>query len=86
MRDHAVVVDGVSPPSGTVMFLFTDVEGSTARWERHADAMRSALETHDRLVASAIAESGGYVFSRAGDSYAAAFARACGCPIFGPEL
>jgi class 3 adenylate cyclase len=33
----------VSAPSGVVTFLFTDVEGSTRRWESDADAMRAAL-------------------------------------------
>ena len=30
-------------PSGTVTFLFTDIEGSTERWEQHPDAMQAAL-------------------------------------------
>ena len=30
-------------PSGVVTFLFTDIEGSTRRWEADADAMRAAL-------------------------------------------
>ena len=34
-------------PSGVVTFLFTDVEGSTRRWEADADAMRAALAAHD---------------------------------------
>jgi class 3 adenylate cyclase len=34
-------------PSGVVTFLFTDVEGSTRRWENDADAMRAALAAHD---------------------------------------
>jgi class 3 adenylate cyclase len=29
-------------PSGTVTFLFTDIEGSTCLWEEHPDAMRAA--------------------------------------------
>ena len=34
-------------PSGTVTFLFTDLEGSTRLWEEHPDAMRDALARHD---------------------------------------
>jgi len=62
-------------PSGTVTFLFTDVERSSKLWEENPDDMRVALERHDELLRSAIEESGGYVFSRAGDSFAAAFGR-----------
>jgi class 3 adenylate cyclase len=63
-------------PSGTVTFLFTDVEGSTASWERHPDAMRGALGLHDEIVRSAIGGHDGVVFATAGDGFAAAFARA----------
>jgi class 3 adenylate cyclase len=33
----------IAAPCGVVTFLFTDVEGSTRRWEADADAMRTAL-------------------------------------------
>jgi hypothetical protein len=36
-------------PTGTVTFLFSDIEGSTERWERHRDAMKSAVAKHDQL-------------------------------------
>ncbi|HYL51728.1 MAG TPA: adenylate/guanylate cyclase domain-containing protein, partial [Acidimicrobiia bacterium] len=64
------------PPSGTVSFLFTDLEGSTRLWEEQPDAMRSALGVHDELLRQAIEAHGGYVFSTAGDAFAAAFGRA----------
>ena len=41
-------------PSGTVTFLFTDIEGSTALWERDATAMRAAVERHLTLLDAAI--------------------------------
>ena len=41
-------------PSGVVTFLFTDVEGSTRRWEADADAMRAALLAHDEVLHAAI--------------------------------
>jgi hypothetical protein len=63
-------------PSGTVTFLFTDVEGSTRLWEAVPEAMRVAVARHDAIVRAAIERRGGYVFSTAGDSFAAAFARA----------
>src|SRR5437764_30697 len=37
-------------PSGTVTFLFTDLEGSTRLWDEHPDAMRAALLQHDDLL------------------------------------
>jgi predicted ATPase/class 3 adenylate cyclase/DNA-binding CsgD family transcriptional regulator len=63
-------------PSGTVTFLFTDVEGSTAGWEQRPESMDSALATHDAILKSAIGAHGGVVFATAGDGFAAAFSRA----------
>ena len=63
-------------PTGTVTFLFTDVEASTRLWEDHPAEMQVALELHDQILRSAIAARAGYVFSTAGDAFAAAFARA----------
>ena len=63
-------------PSGTVTFLFTDLEGSTRLWEAHPEAMREALARHDLVVEDAIGRHGGTVFSRMGDGVAAAFASA----------
>src|SRR5262245_46436338 len=51
VRSRAV---GVGPPSGTVTFLFTDVESSTRRWEAEPEAMRAALVVHDEALRSAI--------------------------------
>ena len=60
-------------PSGTVTFLFTDVEGSTRLWQQDEAAMRAALFLHDELLRSAVVEQGGTVFSTMGDGVAAAF-------------
>src|SRR5215210_6825278 len=62
-----------SPPTGTVTFLFTDIEGSTKMWEHHAPAMQAALIRHDELLRSAIEERGGYVFKTVGDAFCCAF-------------
>ena len=40
-------------PSGTVTFLFTDLEGSTRLWQEHPDAMQSALARHDEILREA---------------------------------
>lgn len=61
-------------PSGTVTFLFTDIEGSTRRWEEQPDAMQVALARHDEILDDAISNCGGVVFSRMGDGMAGAFA------------
>jgi predicted ATPase len=57
-----------------VTFLFTDVEGSTRRWEADADAMRVALAAHDEVLRAAIEAHGGWLFKHTGDGVAAAFA------------
>jgi predicted ATPase/class 3 adenylate cyclase len=62
------------PPSGVVTFLFTDIEGSTRRWEANADAMRVALAAHDEVLRSAIEGHGGSLFKHTGDGVCAAFA------------
>jgi predicted ATPase/class 3 adenylate cyclase len=62
-------------PTGTVTFLFTDVEGSTSAWEAHPEPMAQAMARHDAIVRAAAEAAGGYVFSTAGDSFAAAFTR-----------
>ena len=61
-------------PSGVVTFLFTDVEGSTRRWEADADGMRAALAAHDEVLRRAIEAHGGFLFSHTGDGVCAAFA------------
>ncbi len=61
------------PPTGTVTFLFTDIEGSTRLWEQFPQAMAAALARHDALLRQAIEAHGGYVFKTMGDAFCAAF-------------
>ena len=61
-------------PSGVVTFLFTDVEGSTRRWEADAEEMRAALAAHDEVLRKAIEAHGGFLFKHTGDGVCAAFA------------
>lgn len=63
-------------PSGTVTLLFTDIEGSTVRWEERRDAMADALRRHDDLLRAAVEKNGGYVFKTVGDAVYAVFWRA----------
>ncbi|CAA9446238.1 MAG: hypothetical protein AVDCRST_MAG58-448 [uncultured Rubrobacteraceae bacterium] len=54
-------------PTGTVTFLFTDIDGSTSMWERDAAAMRKALARHDEILRSTIETHGGYIYKTIGD-------------------
>src|SRR5580692_10833057 len=60
-------------PQGTVTFLFTDLEGSTRRWETHPGQMRAALARHNAIVVEAVGSHSGTVFSTMGDGMAAVF-------------
>jgi predicted ATPase len=55
-------------------FLFTDIEGSTRRWEADADSMRAGLAAHDEVLRRAIEVHGGWLFKHTGDGVCAAFA------------
>ncbi len=57
-----------------VTFLFTDIEGSTRRWEADPDAMRTALETHNRVLRDTVEANDGQVFNYTGDGMCAVFA------------
>ena len=59
--------------SGAVAFLFSDIEGSTRRWERYGEAMREALHRHDTILRSAIDARRGHVFKTMGDAFFAVF-------------
>ncbi len=61
-------------PSGTVAFLFTDVEGSTRLWDEFPEEMRDALAINDRVVRGAIEGGAGHVVKTTGDGFLAAFA------------
>ena len=63
-------------PSGTVTFLFTDLEGSTRLWEQHPDAMQAALARHDVILREAVDAHDGYVVKTTGDGIHAVFATA----------
>src|SRR3954447_24644833 len=65
-------------PTGTVTFLFTDIQGSTALGEQYPEAMRHALIRHDALVEQVVAEHAGVVVRPRGegDSRFVVFARA----------
>ncbi len=59
--------------SGVMTFLFTDIEGSTRRWEADAEGMRSALAAHDAQLRDAMETHAGRLFKHTGDGVCAAF-------------
>jgi class 3 adenylate cyclase len=62
------------PPTGNVTFLFTDIVGSTERWEQHGDAFLPVLQAHNAILNEAVTRCGGYVIKTEGDSFKIAFA------------
>ena len=65
-------------PSGTLTFLFTDIQGSTHMWEQYPEQMRYAMSRHDALIESAVEQHAGMVVRPRGegDSRFAVFPRA----------
>ena len=55
-------------PTGTITFLFTDIEGSTALWEQQPTVMRQALVRHDPLGEQLVAAHDGHVVRPRGEA------------------
>jgi predicted ATPase/class 3 adenylate cyclase len=60
-------------PTGTVTFLFTDIEGSTTLAQQFPDALPALLARHHAILREAIEAHHGYVFQIIGDAFCAAF-------------
>jgi predicted ATPase/class 3 adenylate cyclase len=60
-------------PSGTVTFLFSDIEGSTQKWEENAEQMQVAFARQEAIIRKAMSEHGGYVYKMIGDAFQVAF-------------
>jgi len=58
-------------PTGTVTFLFTDIEGSTPHWEQHPELMEESLNLHNNILFAVIQANGGAVFKIVGDEFQA---------------
>ena len=63
-------------PTGTVTFLFTDIEGSTKLWEEFPEAMKAALSKHDSILKEAVESNHGQIFKTTGDGVHAVFTTA----------
>jgi hypothetical protein len=68
------MADAKAIPSGTVTFLFTDIEGSTRFWVEHPEEMSRIQVLHDALLKKTIEDRSGYVFKTVGDQTCAVFA------------
>lgn len=65
-----------APPTGTVTFLFTDIEASTQAWEKHPELMQSATKRHEEIIRRAVETHGGFAYKFIGDAFQVAFATA----------
>ena len=63
-------------PSGTVTFLFTDIEGSTKLWEKYPEKMKPALAKHDALLKEVVESNHGQIIKTTGDGIHAVFTTA----------
>jgi len=70
---HTPLAQMADLPTGTLTFLFTDIEGSTRLWETQRAAMQLALARHDALLRHAVTGHRGHVFKTVGDAFCAAF-------------
>ncbi|HUG75799.1 MAG TPA: BTAD domain-containing putative transcriptional regulator, partial [Acidimicrobiia bacterium] len=66
-QDDSLSVGVATPVTQRLAFMVTDIEGSTARWERSPQAMASALTTHDTILSDEVERVGGRVFKHTGD-------------------
>ena len=76
----------MASPTGTVTFLFTDIEGSTELWQRDPEAMADALTAHDELIRSVVTRHGGVVFKHTGDGMCVVFGVGAGCGSRGDRV
>jgi len=75
IEDSVQASSARSLPTGTVTFAFTDIEGSTERWDSDRAGMLQAVRRHDDVMRSVLAETSGSVFKTVGDAFCVAFAR-----------
>jgi class 3 adenylate cyclase len=73
-------------PSGTVTFLFTDVESSTRLWDERPEAMRASMARHDAILREAVERHGGHVVKTTGDGVHAVFSAARDAVVTREEL
>jgi predicted ATPase/class 3 adenylate cyclase len=72
-RSQVIPEETSSLPTGTVTFLYTDIEGSTKLAQEYADALPALLARHQEILKRAIEAHNGFIFQVVGDSFSAAF-------------
>ena len=75
-----------TPPTGTVTFGFTEVEGASRLWTEHRAAMAKAMARHHEMAQAIVNRHGGYVFSAGGDSFGVAFRRPSDAAAWASDL
>ena len=66
----------MTAPTGTVTIVFTDIEDSTALWEKHGSAFETCLARHNEILREALSANSGYEVKTEGDAFMVAFQRA----------
>jgi class 3 adenylate cyclase len=56
-----------------LVFLFTDIEGSSKLWEEHTEAMTPIIARHDQILQELVDDHGGRITKHTGDGITAAF-------------
>jgi len=64
---------GQALPSGTVTFLFTDIEGSTKLAQEYPDSWEALRARHNAILQSVMDTYDGYIFQIIGDAFCVAF-------------
>ncbi|HVF11029.1 MAG TPA: adenylate/guanylate cyclase domain-containing protein, partial [Abditibacteriaceae bacterium] len=65
-----------APPTGIITLMFTDIQASTALWEKMGEGFRPVLRRHNELIREFAQRWDGYEIKNQGDSFMIAFARA----------
>lgn len=60
-------------PSGTITFLFSDIEASTDKWEKNAEQMKIAFRRQENIIRTSMGKHGGYIYKMIGDAFQVAF-------------
>jgi len=63
----------ITPPTGIVTFLFTEIENSTLLAQEHSKIYQTVLEKHDKILTDTIEINNGFIFKKVGDAFCICF-------------